>query len=136
MKTSRTSHGAELNSAPVSLKLGILATVAVLFTPVAAFAGDTQTNIQTNKNSAAVVGNANLLLQQAHQNNGQIQVGKSGYPYGYGGYKTPSAQNNVQVNANEGATIGNHNVLRQSAAQNNAQANVDVQKYLPSFYKR
>ena len=117
-------------------KLGILATVAVLFTPVAAFAGDTQTNIQTNKNSAAAVGNANVLLQQAHQNNGQIQVGKSGYPYGYGGYKTPSAQNNAQINANEAATIGDRNVVGQSAAQNNAQTNVDLQKYLPSFYKK
>ena len=133
MKTPRTSHAAELNSAPVSLKLGILATVAVLFTPVAALAGDAQTNIQTNTNSASVVGNANLLLQQAHQNNRQIQVGKSGYPYGYSGYKTPSAQTSAQVNANEGATIGNHNVLRQSANQNNAQVNVDLQKYIPSY---
>ncbi len=137
MKTPRTSHAAELNSAPVSLKLGILATVAVLFTPAAAFAGDAQTNIQTNTNSASVVGNANLLLQQAHQNNRQIQVGKSGYPYGYGSvYKTPSAQNNAQINANEAAAIGDRNVIGQSAAQNNAQTNVDLQKYLPSFYKQ
>ena len=117
-------------------KLGILATMAVLFTPVAAFAGDTQTNIQTNKNSAAVVGNGNLLLQQAHQNNGQIQVGKTGYPYGYGGYKTPSAQNNVQIYANEAAATGNFNVIGQSAAQNNAQTNVDLKKYLPSYLPR
>ncbi len=115
-------------------KLGILATVAVLFTPVAAFAGDTQTNIQTNKNSAAAVGNANVLLQQAHQNNRQLQVGaKVGHPYGYGGYKTPSNQTSAQINANEGATVGNHNVLRQSANQNNAQVNVDLQKYIPSY---
>ncbi len=118
-------------------KLGILATMAVLFTPVAAFAGDTQTNIQTNKNSAAVVGNGNLLLQQAHQNNRQAQVGvRGGYPYGYGAYKTPSAQNNVQINANEAATIGNHNVVGQSAVQNNAQTNVDLKKYLPSYLPR
>ncbi len=118
-------------------KLGILATVAVLFTPVAALAGDAQTNLQINKNSAAAVGDANVLLQQAHQNNRQVQVGaKKGYPYGYGSYKTPSAQTSAQVNANEGATIGNHNVLRQSANQNNAQVNVDLQKYIPSYYGR
>ena len=118
-----------------TVKLSILATVAVLFTPVAAFAGDAATNIQTNTNSAAAVGNANAILQQAHQNNRQIQVGKSGYPYGYGGYKTPSNQTSAQINANEAATIGDRNVVGQSAAQNNAQTNVDVQKYLPSFYK-
>ena len=119
-------------------KLGILATVAVLFTPVAALAGDAATNIQTNTNSAAAVGDANSILQQAHQNNRQLQVGvgKSGYPYGYSGYKTPSAQTSAQINANEAAAIGNHNVVGQSAAQNNAQTNVDVNKYLPSFYKR
>ena len=39
-----------------SSKLGILATVAVLFTPVAAGAQDSQTSIQTNSNSAAAVG--------------------------------------------------------------------------------
>ena len=119
-------------------KLGILATVAVLFTPVVATAGDFQTNIQTNKNSAAAVGDANTILQQAHQNNRQTQVdvGKGGYPYGYGygGYKTPSAQTSVQGNVNEAAAIGKYNVVGQTANQNNAQTSVDVNKYIPSYY--
>ena len=119
-------------------KLGILATVAVLFTPLAALAGDTATSIQTNKNSAAAVGDANVILQQAHQNNRQLQVGvgKGGYPYGYGygGYKTPSNQTSAQINANEAAAIGKYNVVDQRANQNNAQTNVDVKKYIPSYY--
>ena len=116
-------------------KLGILATVAVLFTPVAAFAGDTASNTQINKNSAAAVGDANVILQQAHQNNRQLQVGvgKSGYPYGYGSYKTPSHQTSAQINANEAAAIGKYNLVDQKAHQNNAQANVDVKKYLPYY---
>ena len=119
-----------------SSKLGILATVAVLFTPVAALAGDFQTNIQSNKNSAAAVGDANLILQQAHQNNRQTQVGvgKGGYPYGYGyGYKTPSTQTSVQGNVNEAAAIGKYNVVDQKANQNNHQTSVDVNKYIPSY---
>ena len=116
-------------------KLGILATVAVLFTPVAAFAGNAQTNLQINKNAAVTTGDANLILQNAHQNNRQTQVGvgKSGYPYGYGSYKTPSNQTSAQINANEAAAIGKYNVVDQRANQNNAQANVDVKKYLPSY---
>ena len=115
-------------------KLGILATVAVLFTPVAALAGDVANNTQVNKNSAAAVGDANVILQQAHQNNRQLQVGATGgYPYGYGSYKTPSTQSSAQINANEAATIGKFNVVGQRANQNNAQGNVDVSKYLPSY---
>ena len=120
-----------------SSKLSILATVAVLFTPVAATAGDSAINIQTNKNSAAAVGDANVILQQAHQNNRQVQVGvgKGGYPYGYGygGYKTPSTQTSVQGNVNEAAAIGKYNVVDQKANQNNHQTSVDVNKYIPSY---
>ena len=116
-------------------KLSILATIAVLFTPLAALAGDTATNIQTNTNSAAAVGDANVLLQQAHQNSRQTQVGVgvSGYPYGYGSYKTPSAQTSAQINANEAAAIGKYNVVNQRANQNNHQTGVDLKKYLPSY---
>ena len=116
-------------------QLGILATVAVLFTPLAAFAGGTATNIQTNRNAAVTTGDANLILQQAHQNNRQTQVGvgKSGYPYGYGGYKTPANQTSAQINANEAAAIGKYNVVNQRGNQNNTQTSVDVKKYLPYY---
>ncbi len=36
-------------------KLGILATIAVLFTPVAAFANDSQVSVQGNQNSATPI---------------------------------------------------------------------------------
>ncbi len=117
-------------------KLSILATIAVLFTPLAALAGDAQTSIQNNRNAAVTTGDANLILQQAHQNSHQTQVGvgKSGYPYGYGyGYKTPSNQTSAQINANEAAAIGKYNVVGQTANQNNRQTSVDVNKYIPSY---
>ena len=39
-----------------SSKLSLLATVAILFTPVAAFAQDSQVSVQGNQNSAAAIG--------------------------------------------------------------------------------
>ena len=106
---------------------GLLATVAIAFSPVAAFAGDAQTNIQSNTNSAATVGDANLILQNANQNSRQTQIDVEGYLN-----STPSAQTSVQDNTNEAATIGAGNAAVQNAHQNSAQTSVDVESYLPS----
>ena len=64
--------------------LAILTTL-IAFAPLTAFAGDTQTSIQNNTNSAAGIGNHNLLIQNADQTSVQDQVDVNKYlPYGYG----------------------------------------------------
>jgi hypothetical protein len=106
---------------------GIIATIALAFSPLAAFAQDAQTSVQNNTNSAAAVGDANLILQNAAQNNSQTQVGLDAYGYP----TTPNSQLSVQGNANEAAAIGGYNVIDQNAAQDSTQNQVDVNQYLP-----
>jgi hypothetical protein len=106
---------------------GIIATVALAFSPLTAFAQDAQTSIQSNTNSAAAVGDANLILQDAAQKNSQTQVGLDAYGYP----TTPNSQLSVQGNANEAAAIGGYNVIDQNAAQDSTQTQVDVNQYLP-----
>ena len=110
-------------------KLTILATVAILLSPLSALANDAQTNIQSNTNSAATVGHSNTILQNANQNSRQTQVDIEGYLN-----STPSKQTSAQVNANEAAAVGNHNAVIQDARQNSAQTSVDVEKYIPSYH--
>ncbi len=110
---------------------GILATVALAFTPVAAFAQDAQTSVQTNSNSAAAVGYGNTILQNADQYSNQTQVDLDGYGYGY---DTPDAQLSIQGNSNEAAAIGEHNVIVQDAGQYNNQTQVDVGGYSIPHY--
>ena len=109
--------------------LAILTTV-IAFAPLTAFAQDTQTSIQGNTNSAAAVGDANLVLQNADQANyqDQLNLGQYGVP------ATPNAQTAVQQNANEAAAVGGYNVIDQNATQTSVQDQVDVQQYLPSGY--
>jgi hypothetical protein len=109
-----------------SSKLGLLATVAILFTPVAAFAQDAQTSVQSNTNSAAAIGTGNLIYQDANQVSDQTQVGIDGY-----GYDAPDAQLSIQDNANSGAAVGHGNAVIQNADQYNTQNQVDVGGYLP-----
>ncbi|MDJ0651062.1 MAG: hypothetical protein QNJ60_20400 [Xenococcaceae cyanobacterium MO_188.B19] len=111
-------------------KLSILATVAVLFTPVAAFAQDSQTSIQTNSNSAAAVGYGNVILQNADQYSNQTQV--DGYGYGYG-YDAPDSQVSIQDNSNSAAAIGDGNTIVQDATQLNNQTQVDLGGYIPHY---
>ncbi len=112
-----------------SSKLGLLATVAILFTPVAAFAQDSQVNVQNNSNSAAAVGTGNLILQDTTQVSNQTQLGIGGY-----GYDAPDAQLSIQGNSNSAAAIGHGNFIRQDATQVNNQTQVDVGGYLPYGY--
>ena len=107
-----------------------LLTTVIAFSPLAAFAQDTQLSIQGNTNSAAGVGNANLIQQNATQTNVQDQ-----FDFGaYGVPATPDAQTSVQTNANEAAAIGNANFIHQNADQTSVQDQVDVNKYLPYGY--
>ncbi len=112
-------------------KLGILATVAVLFTPVAAFANDSQVSVQNNSNSAAAVGTGNFIYQDSTQlsNQNQLDVGGVGY-----GYDAPDAQLSIQNNSNDAAAIGHGNTIYQDNTQLNNQNQVDVGGYIRSGY--
>jgi hypothetical protein len=102
-------------------------TAVIAFSPLTAFAQDAQTSIQSNTNSAAAVGDANLILQNANQNNHQQQLNLDAY----GVPTVPNAQTSVQGNANSAAAIGNYNVIDQDATQNSSQGQVDINQYLP-----
>ena len=109
---------------------GILATIALALSPVAAFAQDAQTSVQGNSNSAAAVGSGNTVLQNADQYSNQTQVGVDGYGYGY---DAPDSQLSIQGNTNEAAAIGEHNTIYQDATQDNTQTQVDVEGYVPAY---
>ena len=108
--------------------LGILTTVIAL-SPLTAFAQDAQTSIQTNTNSAAAVGDANLILQNADQANYQQQIDLDGY----GVPMSPEVQTSVQGNVNEAAAVGTYNLIDQQGTQTNLQEQVDVDRYLPVY---
>ena len=107
-----------------------LLTTVIAFAPLTAFAQDTQTSIQNNTNSAAAVGNGNLIHQNATQTSiqDQLDLGAYGVP------STPDAQTSVQVNANEAAAVGDYNVIDQDATQTSVQSQTDIEQYLPSGY--
>ena len=107
-----------------------LLTSLIAFAPLTAFAGETQTSIQNNANSALGSGTNNVILQDATQTNVQDQLDLGGY----GVPSSPDAQTSVQINANEAAAIGHNNVLLQDATQTNIQDQVDVNQYLPYGY--
>ena len=109
-------------------KLSILATVAVIFTPVAAFAQDSQVSVQNNSNSAAAIGTGNLVIQDTTQVSNQNQLDLGGY-----GYDTPDAQVSIQDNSNSAAAIGHGNTIVQDATQVNNQTQVDLGGYLPHY---
>ncbi|MEM8676147.1 MAG: hypothetical protein AAGF83_20110 [Cyanobacteria bacterium P01_G01_bin.67] len=89
-----------------------------------------QTSIQDNTNSAAAVGTANYIDQDATQHSLQQQLDLGAY--GVPSY--PDAQTSVQKNANEAAAVGNYNYIDQDATQTNIQDQVDLNQYLPHGY--
>jgi hypothetical protein len=105
---------------------GIVATVALAFSPIAAFAQDTQTNIQRATNSAAAIGTGNVVNQNINQTNFQDQ-------YGIDGYLNPTGQTSVQDAANSGAAVGVGNYLNQNVDQYNQQGQVDVNSYINPY---
>lgn len=102
-------------------------TTAIALIPLTAFAQDTQTSIQTNTNSAAAVGNGNLILQNTNQTSVQDHLNLGTY----GVDTLPNAQTAVQGNINSAAAVGNGNVVGQNAVQTSVQGQVDVNQYLP-----
>ncbi|MEM7594083.1 MAG: hypothetical protein AAF383_21665 [Cyanobacteria bacterium P01_A01_bin.83] len=107
-----------------------LLTTVIAFAPLTAFAQDSSTSVQNNTNSAAAVGAANYIDQDATQHNlqQQLDLGAYGVP------DAPDAQTSVQLNANEAAAVGDYNVIDQDATQTNIQDQVDLNQYLPQGY--
>ena len=102
---------------------GIIATAAMLFTPVAAFAQDSQQNLQINRSDAAAVGVGNYVNQDTTQTSFQDQFDYDDY-YGDG-----SAQSNIQDNASAASAVGEYNVVNQVTDQYSGQTNTDIDSY-------
>ena len=102
---------------------GLIATAAMLFTPVAAFAQDSQSNLQINRNAGAAAGYGNVVNQQGTQVNYQDQFDLNGY------YPEGSAQSSIQDNANVGSAVGEYNLVNQGGTQVNGQTNTDIDSY-------
>jgi hypothetical protein len=104
---------------------GLIATVALIFTPVAAFAQDSQQNLQINHSGAAAVGEGNYIDQTTSQYSDQTQLGVNDYE--------PSSQMSVQDNLSEASAVGEYNVINQDTYQQNGQYNGNVDSYYPQY---
>lgn len=107
---------------------GILATIALVLSPVAAFAQ--QANIQRASNSAAAIGNGNTIFQNIDQTNLQNQFGADGYFPS----TSPQGQVSVQDASNAAAAVGNFNTIVQDIDQSNVQNQYDVNGYFPFYF--
>ena len=103
---------------------GLLATAAMLLTPVAAFAQDAQSSLQINRSDAAAVGKGNFVNQATSQTSFQDQFDYDGYYYG-----EPSVQNNIQDNASAASAVGEYNRINQGTHQFSGQTNTDIDSY-------
>jgi hypothetical protein len=92
---------------------GLIATAALVFSPLAAFAGETQINSQNASNSAVAVGSGNTVIQNTDQMSIQDQFGAGGYYHG----SEPQLQVNQQNASNSAAAIGNGNTMIQNIDQ-------------------
>jgi hypothetical protein len=101
---------------------GILATAALVFAPVAAFAQETQVSSQGASNSGVAAGHGNLVIQNADQANVQDQLSVDGYYKG----SDPQLQINSQNAANTGTAIGTGNTMIQNVDQLNGQFQTDL----------
>lgn len=94
-----------------SSKLGLLATVAVFFTPVAAFAQDSQESLQINNSAGSAAGYGNVIYQDTTQNHNvpmPIDAEYGGDTYGDAqggnGSETPHVVDNVYDSSYGGAS--------------------------------
>ena len=108
---------------------GLIAATAMLLTPLAALAQDSQQNLQLNDSAAGAVGVGNLINQQTYQRSNQTQLDIDGYR----GYGVPSHQTSVQDNGSAAAAVGRHNLVNQGVVQDNDQFNGNVDTY-PAYY--
>jgi hypothetical protein len=93
--------------------IGILATVALAFSPVAAFAQQAQISGQNANNSGAAVGYGNYVDQEIDQTNYQTQFEVPGYYH----QTAPQVQISGQEGSNTGAAVGNYNHVDQDVNQ-------------------
>ncbi|MBE9168273.1 hypothetical protein IQ238_12365 [Pleurocapsales cyanobacterium LEGE 06147] len=92
---------------------GILATVALAFSPVAAFAQQAQISSQSANNNGAAVGHGNYVDQEIDQTNYQTQLEVPGYYH----QADPQLQISGQDASNNGAAVGNYNYVDQNIDQ-------------------
>lgn len=92
---------------------GILATVALVFSPVAAFANQAQISGQSANNSGAAVGYGNYVDQEIDQTSYQTQLEVPGYYH----QADPQVQISGQEGSNTGAAVGNYNYVDQDVNQ-------------------
>ena len=102
---------------------GLIATAAMILTPVTAFAQDAQSNLQINRSDAAAVGVGNFVNQNTLQESFQSQYDYDGY-YGEG-----SSQSSIQDNASAASAVGEYNVVNQGTHQYSGQSNTDIDSY-------
>ncbi len=98
---------------------GLIATVALTFLPMTAFAQQTQVNSQSAKNSAAAIGTNNTVVQNTDQTSIQNGIDVNSYLNGHGA--NPQTQINKQEAVNSGAAIGDGNTLIQNTDQESLQ---------------
>jgi hypothetical protein len=96
---------------------GLIATVALTFSPVAAFAQQAQINSQGASNSGVASGVGNTVVQNVDQDSLQHQTDIDGYFHG----NDPQLQVNSQQGANSGAAVGAGNLMIQNVDQNSLQ---------------
>jgi hypothetical protein len=101
----------------IKKSFGVIATVALALSPVAAFAQQAQINSQGASNTGVASGAGNVLIQNTDQNSVQNQVDVDGYLHG----NDPQMQVNQQGASNSGATVGNGNLMIQNVDQNSLQ---------------
>ncbi len=100
---------------------GLIATAALVFSPVAAFAGETQVSSQGANNNGVASGHGNLMIQNTDQTNHQNQLDVEGYLKDAGAQTQISSQGAV----NSGAAVGTGNVNVQNVDQLNDQFQTD-----------
>jgi hypothetical protein len=105
----------------VNKYFGLIATVALVFAPVAAMAGEAQVNSQKAVNSGVASGVGNLVIQNTDQDNVQNQVDVDGFLHDAGAQTQVSKQEAV----NSGAAIGYGNNVIQNVDQDSLQNQTD-----------
>jgi hypothetical protein len=96
---------------------GLVAGVALAFSPIAAFAQQAQVSQQGASNSGFAGGSGNVVIQNQDQNSVQNQMDVDGYLHG----NNPQLEVNSQSGANSGAAVGAGNLMIQNVDQNSLQ---------------
>ncbi|AFZ36982.1 hypothetical protein Sta7437_3481 [Stanieria cyanosphaera PCC 7437] len=102
----------------------IISTLALALSPVAAFAGQAQSNVQAGSNTAVTHGIGNVTNQAVSNDLTQTQLGLDGYSI------DPQIQQSVQAGQNQSATSGIGNVTNQGVYNSADQLQSDFD-YLP-----